>query len=92
MFKKHISLFMAVAIGAFLLIPQSKGYSKKPTEGLRQGYVANQILVKFKTRIKSDTDSLAIPNQPQTELAREVVPQGGVSANSLAGDLQEDLF
>jgi subtilisin family serine protease len=92
MFKKHISLFIAVATCAILLIPQSKVYSKKQNAPFGQGYVANQILVKIKARSQAETDNPGLPNQPQTELAREVVPQGGVSAAALAGDLQEGLF
>jgi subtilisin family serine protease len=87
MIKKHLSLIVALAICAFLFLPQAKVYSKKlaPAKG---GYVANQILVKLKSSARSSVDH-SQPGPGRVKLAKELLPENGLSAESLdSADLE----
>ncbi|MBI3649691.1 MAG: S8 family serine peptidase [Acidobacteria bacterium] len=92
MFKKHLSLFLALASCALLVLPRSQAVASKRQTGGNPAYVRNQILVKLKAKFQPERDNVGLPNEPQNQLARELVPRGGRRAEALADDLQQPLY
>jgi subtilisin family serine protease len=81
MIKKRLSLFIALAFCAFLFLPQSQVHSKKLAQA-QGGYVANQILIKLKSSAGSSVDGPQ-SGKGRVQLAQELFPQHGISAESL---------
>ncbi|MEW6127787.1 MAG: S8 family peptidase [Acidobacteriota bacterium] len=60
--KKYALLFLSLALCVLLLIPQKSAYSKKLSQA-DSGYVANQILIKFKDVFAQSVNDSVIPEQ-----------------------------